>query len=237
MTAKPSSNDDIRRAYEAIRERVERAAAEAGRRAGEIQIMAVTKTRTAEEVNAAIGAGVRLLGENRAQELLERHPHYRLEGCGLHFIGGLQTNKVRQIVDKVDMIESVDSLRLANEIDRQCRMRGKVMDILLQVNIGEEATKGGFPPAEVLPAAEEICRLPGVRIMGLMAIPPYSEDILEAHRYFEAMRQMSVDIGSKKLDNVNIAHLSMGMSYDYEAAIAHGATIIRVGRALFGQRS
>ncbi len=236
MTVRPSSEEAVRRAYEAIRENVERAAALAGRPADEIQIMAVTKTVPPQLVNAAIDAGVRLLGENRAQELVAKQPHYRLKGCALHFIGSLQTNKVRQVVDKVDMIQSVGSLRLANEINRQCRLRGQVMDILLQVNIGEEATKGGFLPRELLPAAEQISQLPGVRVRGLMAIPPYSDNITQTERYFAGLRQMSVDMDNKKLDNVSVVHLSMGMSSDYTHAIKHGATIIRVGTALFGQR-
>lgn len=237
MTVSSSSKDAVRRAYETIRDNVERAAALSGRKQEEIQIMAVTKTMPPELVNLAIDAGVRLLGENRAQELLSKHPFYNLQDCSLHFIGTCQTNKVRQIIDKVDMIQSVGSLRLANEIDRLCCARGQVMDILLQVNIGKEATKGGFLPEEILPAAEQISRLPGVRIRGLMSIPPFSSNIAQTERYFAAMRQISVDMNGKKLDNVSIAHLSMGMSSDYELAIKHGATIIRIGTALFGQRN
>lgn len=237
MTERPSSDEAIRRAYEAICLQVEQAALQAGRNPQDIQIMAVTKTMPPQLINAAIQAGVTLLGENRAQELVEKYPDYQLGSCGIHFIGTLQTNKVRQIIDKVDMIQSVSSVRLAKEIDRLCQLQGRVMPILLQVNIGREATKGGFLPEEMPQALEEIDQLPGVVIQGLMAIPPYSQNKAESEGYFAAMHQMSVDIKDKKLDNGTIAHLSMGMSSDYTAAIKHGATIIRVGTALFGTRS
>ena len=228
--------DQAKERVDTIRQAMDRAAAQAGRNPEEIRLMAVTKTRTAEEVNRVIAAGVTLLGENKAQELCARYADYHLDGCKIHFIGRLQTNKVRQIIDKVSMIESVDSERLAAEISRQCVKHGLEMDILLEVNIGEEESKGGFPPETIVEAAERIARLPGLHIRGLMAIPPFEDDPEDARAYFAATRRIFVDIQNKKIDNVTMEIMSMGMSGDYPQAIEEGSHQVRIGTALFGPR-
>ncbi len=221
---------------EKILSEMKSAAQQAGRPPEQVRLMAVTKTRTTAEVNEVIAAGVTLLGENRAQELCARYDDYNKEGCSIHFIGRLQTNKVRQIVDKVDMIESVDSLRLAKEISRQCEKRGITMDILLEINLGDEDSKGGFTPEEIQDAVAEISTLPAIFIKGLMVIPPICQNLDETLGHFDRTRRIFVDISHKKIDNVNMEVLSMGMSADFAPAIACGSTVVRVGTALFGKR-
>lgn len=201
-----------------------------------IHIMAVTKTVEPELVNAAIGQGIRLLGENRVQEFLSKADQYTLgDGCQVHFIGTLQTNKVKYIVDKVTMIESVNSLKLAQEIDRQSQKAGKVMDILVEVNIGREESKSGIPPEELDQALEQLAGLPNIRVRGLMAIPPAGPEE-ETRQYFAKMQQLFIDRKAKKLDNSSMDYLSMGMSHDYLTAIEYGANIVRLGTAMFGKR-
>lgn len=221
----------------AIRTSIEAAAEKAGREPSEIRLMAVTKTRTAQEVNDVIAAGVTLLGENRAQELCARYDQYNLEGCEIHFIGRLQTNKVRQIVDKVTMIESVDSEKLAAEISRQCQNRGIEMDILIEINIGDEQSKGGFNPDNVEEAVRRIAQLSNLHIKGLMAIPPIEDDEEKVRAYFAATKRIFIDIKRKNIDNVNMEILSMGMSGDFPQAILEGSTQVRIGTALFGPRN
>ncbi len=236
MTENRYISDDATERVKRIKTEIAQAAGQAGRAVEDVTLMAVTKTRTSAEVNEVIRAGVTLLGENRAQELCARYDEYEREGCSIHFIGRLQTNKVRQIVDKVDMIESVDSLRLATEISRQCEKRGKKMDILLELNIGDEQSKGGFSPNEIEGVIREIATLPAVFIRGLMVIPPFSQKLEETLGYFDRTRRIFVDISHKNIDNVNMEILSMGMSSDFVPAITCGSTIVRVGTALFGQR-
>ena len=203
----------------------------------EVQVMAVTKTVDPVLVNAAIGAGITLLGENKAQELCAKYDSYHKDGVQIHFIGHLQTNKVRQIVDKVSMVESVDSIKLAREIDRHCAAIGKVMDVLLEVNIGREENKTGIFP-ELLPALlEEAGKLEHIRVRGLMTIPPVCETEEEVLQYFSQMRQLFIDIKQKKYDNISMEILSMGMSADYLAAVRCGSNIVRIGTAMFGQRN
>ena len=199
--------------------------------------MAVTKTVDPVLVNAAIGAGITLLGENKAQELCAKYDSYHKDGVQIHFIGHLQTNKVRQIVDKVSMVESVDSIKLAREIDRHCAAIGKVMDVLLEVNIGREENKTGIFP-ELLPALlEEAGKLERIRVRGLMTIPPVCETEEEVLQYFSQMSQLFIDIKQKKYDNISMEILSMGMSADYLAAVRCGSNIVRIGTAMFGQRN
>ena len=197
----------------------------------------LTKTVDPVLVNAAIGAGITLLGENKAQELCAKYDSYHKDGVQIHFIGHLQTNKVRQIVDKVSMVESVDSIKLAREIDRHCAAIGKVMDVLLEVNIGREENKTGIFP-EFLPALlEEAGKLEHIRVRGLMTIPPVCETEEEVLQYFSQMRQLFIDIKQKKYDNISMEILSMGMSADYLAAVRCGSNIVRIGTAMFGQRN
>lgn len=216
-------------------EKISAAAKKAGRDPSEIRLMAVTKTVAPEKVNEAIKAGCDLLGENRVQELLEKYESYD-KSAEIHFIGRLQTNKVKYIVDKVTMIESVDSLKLAEEIEKRCAKIGKIMDILLEVNIAGEESKSGFSPGEVASVSEKIGAFPHLRLRGLMTIGRFGAEIEETMQYFEKMRRLLVDIKAKNIDNIYINVLSMGMSGDYELAVSKGATIVRVGRGLFGER-
>ena len=229
-------SSEIRRNVEAVQEQIGRAAAEAGRDPSEIRLMAVTKTQSAARVNEAIAAGVTLLGENRAQELLEKYDGYDRAGCGIHFIGHLQSNKVRSIVDKVSMIESVDRLSLAQEISRCAQLHGLVMPVLIEVNIGREQSKSGVLPEALPELLEKISLLPGLSVRGLMAIPPNIEDTVQKEGYFEQMYRRFIDMKAKKLDNVSMTILSMGLSHDYPLAIRHGSNVVRIGRAWFGDR-
>ena len=222
--------------YAEVTERIAIAAKKTGRRAEDIHLLAATKTIPVEVINHAIKSGVTLIGENRVQELLSKLDYYDQSGTR-HLIGHLQTNKVRQIVGKVSMIESVDSIKLATEISRRSEELGIVTDILVEINIGGEESKSGIKPDEAEKIITEISSLSGVKVEGLMTIPPICEKIEENLRYFDQMRNLFVDISAKKIDNVNMSYLSMGMSDDYEAAILCGANIVRVGTRLFGRRN
>ena len=226
---------DVEKRIILIREEIAKAAQKSGRNPDEITLMAVTKTVPAEVVNRAIDQGIGVLGENRCQEFLEKYADYK--PADVQFIGHLQTNKVKYIIDKVSMIQSVDSLKLAQEISKQSRKIQKVMDILLEVNIGREESKSGIYPEQLEELVEQVALLPAVHIRGLMAIPPVSNTDSEKSRYFESMYKLLVDIASKKIDNVSMDTLSMGMSSDYSIAIAHGSTMVRLGSAIFGART
>ena len=196
------NEQEVAQNVRAIMQQVRDTALQAGRDPSEVQVMAVTKTVDPVLVNAAIGAGITLLGENKAQELCAKYDSYHKDGVQIHFIGHLQTNKIRQIVDKVSMVESVDSIKLAREIDRHCAAIGKVMDVLLEVNIGREENKTGIFP-ELLPALlEEAGKLEHIRVRGLMTIPPVCETEEEVLQYFSQMRQLFIDIKQKKYDNI-----------------------------------
>ncbi len=222
---------------QAVQARIDRAARAAGRDPAGITLCAATKVQTDETIRAAIAAGVRVCGENRVQELAAHLAADAYAGAELHFIGHLQTNKVKQVVGKVALIHSVDSERLLRAVDLQADKLGLVQDILLEVNIAGEESKGGCPP-ETLPQLVSLARaLDHVRLRGLMAIPPVSQVPGANRPYFSAMRQLFVDMRGKMEDNRNdMDCLSMGMSGDFEDAIAEGATLVRVGTALFGPR-
>ena len=219
-----------------IRERIAIAAKKSGRDEKDIHLMAVTKTVHPDLVNVAIQNGIDLLGENRVQEFMDKKDRY-LPDAEIQFIGHLQTNKVKYIIDKVSMIQSVDSVKLAKEISRCAEKNDTVMDILIEVNIGEEESKSGVCPENVLEIIEEISKLPSICIKGIMSIPPICEKKEESLKYFSQLHQIFVDIKSKNIDNVYMEYLSMGMSQDYEAAIEMGANIVRIGSLLFGKRN
>ena len=228
---------DVLQHVQAVREKIAAAARASGRSSQEITLCAATKVQTDETIRAVIAAGVTVCGENRVQELTAHLEANAYRGAQVHFIGHLQTNKVNKVVGKVDLIQSVDSQHLLRAIDRQAVKLGIVQDILLEVNIGREESKGGCLPEEVEALARLTGELEGVRLRGLMAIPPISQEPGANLPYFSAMRQLFVDIRGKMSDNQNdIDCLSMGMSGDYEDAIAQGATLVRVGTALFGPR-
>ena len=212
------------------------AARAAGREPGEVTLCAATKMNDAQAVRRAIAAGVRVCGENRVQELTAKLADSAYEGAQIHFIGHLQTNKVKQVVGKVDLIQSVDSERLLRAIDAEAARQGIRQDILLEVNIGNEESKSGFRQEEILPMLEKMGEFTNVCMKGLMAIPPISRFPGENLQYFQKMFQLSVDIREKINDNVTVDCLSMGMSDDYMDAIACGSTMIRVGTAIFGAR-
>ena len=218
-----------------IRARIDRAARRDGRTGADVALMAVTKTVPAARVNQLIDSGVRLIGENRVQEFLEKYDAYHRDGLTIAFIGHLQKNKVKYIVDKVQRIESVDSLSLAAEISRRSAAIGRRMDILLEVNIGGEESKSGFSPAALAAALPAVAALPGVRVCGLMAIPPALPGE-GARPYFVQMEKLFIDIKHKKIDNVFMETLSLGMSGDFETAVACGSTQVRLGSILFGRR-
>ena len=229
-------NNDIRANVAAIREKMAEAARSCGRDPKEIKLCAATKMNDAARVKEAVAAGVDCCGENRVQELLEKQPQGAYEGAPVHFIGHLQTNKVKQVVGKVDLIQSVDSERLLRAINTEAARQGIRQDILLEINIGNEESKSGFRPEEVLPLLEKMGDFSNVCMKGLMAIPPISRFPGENLRYFQKMFQISVDIREKINDNVTVDCLSMGMSDDYPDAICCGSTMIRVGTAIFGAR-
>ena len=220
-----------------IRAKMVEAAVKAGRDPKDILLCAATKMNDADAVRQAIAAGVDCCGENRVQELTAKLAENAYAGKPVHFIGHLQTNKVRQVVGKVDVIQSVDSLRLLKAIDAEAAKQGIVQQILLEVNVGEEESKSGFSVCEVLPLLEQIGEFSHIFVCGLMAIPPISQNSGDNLKYFQKILQLSVDITVKKYDNVLVKCISMGMSDDFEDAIASGSTMIRVGTAIFGKRN
>lgn len=216
---------------------IRQAALAAGRDPGEITLCAATKMNDADRVRQAIAAGVRCCGENRVQELTQKLAENAYENADIHFIGHLQTNKVKAVVGKVSLIQSVDSLRLLQAVSKEAVRQGIRQDILLEINIGEEASKTGFSICDILPLLENLGQYPNVRVRGLMAIPPICENPGDNNKFFEEIRALAVDIKAKKYDNVCMEILSMGMSGDYADAIAHGSTMIRIGTAIFGARN
>ena len=220
----------------ALRARMETAARAAGRDPGEILLCAATKMNDAQRVKEAVAAGVDCCGENRVQELVQKQPLGAYEGKPVHFIGHLQTNKVNKVVGKVDLIQSVDRLELLEAVNKAALRLGLRQDILLEINVGGEPQKGGFSPEEAPALAARMGDYPGVFLRGLMAIPPVSEKKGDNCKYFAKMRNLYIDIADKKYDNVSMVCLSMGMSDDFEDAIAEGSTMIRVGTAIFGAR-
>lgn len=221
----------------AVKENIAAAALRCGRSPDEIKLVAATKMNDAERVRQAIAAGVDICGENRVQELQEKYAQGAYEGCPLHFIGHLQKNKVKYIVGKVGLIHSVDSVALASEINKRAAALGIVQDILLEVNIGAEPAKSGFAPGELSSEPDMLADFGSIRVLGLMAIPPICEKSEENRVYFRRMKQLFIDIGQKKYDNVFMQLLSMGMSADYEVAVEEGANLVRVGTGIFGARN
>jgi pyridoxal phosphate enzyme (YggS family) len=220
----------------AIRAEMTAAAIACGRDPKSILLCAATKMNDAAAVRAAIAGGVDLCGENRVQELTAKLAENAYEGAPVHFIGHLQTNKVKQVVGKVDLIQSVDSLRLLQAIQKEAARQGIRQDILLEVNIGAEESKSGFSPSQIPEIAENFSDYSNLRLRGLMAIPPIAENSGDNDKFFQEMYNLSVDITAKKGDNVCADILSMGMSGDYVSAIRCGSTMIRVGTAIFGAR-
>lgn len=216
----------------AVRSRID-AAAE-GRR---VLLVAASKMNGAAAVREAIAAGVDACGENRVQELVEKNTQGAYAGAPLHFIGHLQKNKVKYLVGTADLIESVDSVELLRLIDARAAKLGVIQDVLLEVNIGGEAAKSGFEPSALGQVLEISGEFSSVKVRGLMAIPPVADSPGASRPYFARMRELFIDIGAKKYDNVSMDFLSMGMSGDFEDAIREGANMVRVGSAIFGPRN
>ena len=238
-----SSSEELRQRFLTLEENLKRirgeiaeAAVKSGRRPEDITLLAATKTVPVEVINHGIALGLDHIGENRVQELCDKYDLLERDRTDVQFIGHLQTNKVKYLIGKVSMIQSVDNLKLAREISRLSAREGLTMDVLVEVNIGREANKSGVLP-EALPAlVGEIAALEALRVRGLMAIPPADAEEAATRRYFSKMFEYFIDMKHKKLDNVSMDVLSMGMSADYTQAILAGANMVRVGSALFGAR-
>lgn len=228
---------DIEYNYKTIEERIAEAAIKSGRSREDITFLSATKTVSPELINYAISLGLKYIGENRVQELLSKYDSYNLNDATLHFIGHLQTNKVKQIVDKVSMIQSVDSVKLAKEISKQSVVKGINTDILVEINIGNEENKSGVLPEQAEDLLWEISKMDNIFVKGLMTIPPICENEQKIRKYFHKMHNIFIDISGKKIDNISMEVLSMGMSSDYYEAISEGATMVRIGSSLFGERN
>lgn len=222
--------------YKLIEQQISAAAEKSGRKREDIILLAATKTVSTEVINYAIEKGIKYIGENRVQEFLSKEKELS-ENAHRHFIGHLQSNKAKDIVGRVEMIESVHSVKLAKVIGELSEKKGIVTDILLEINIGNEESKSGFKVKEIFEKIEEISKISGVKVKGLMAIPPICEKSDEIRKYFAQMNKLFIDIRAKKLDNVSMDCLSMGMSSDFTEAIEEGSNIVRIGTALFGKRN
>ncbi|MCH5300234.1 MAG: YggS family pyridoxal phosphate-dependent enzyme [Ruminococcus sp.] len=228
---------DVEYNYKKIEEKIAEAAVKSGRSREDITFLSATKTVSADVINYAISLGLKYIGENKVQELLQKYDDYDLDNASLQFIGHLQTNKVKQIVDKVDLIQSVDSVKLAKEISKQSAARNIVSNVLVEVNIGKEENKSGVMPEMVEELLCEISQMDNISVKGLMTIPPICENKQKICKFFHKMHNIFIDISSKKLDNISMEILSMGMSSDYYEAILEGATMVRIGSSLFGARN
>ena len=219
-----------------IQENIRKACEKSGRDPEEITLIAVSKTKPIPMLEEAYEAGSRDFGENKVQEIMDKYPALPKD-IRWHMIGHLQRNKVKYIVDKVRLIHSVDSLRLAEEINLQSEKHQVETDILIEINIAQEESKFGVSKTEVIKLIEEAARLPYIHIKGLMAVAPFTENPEDNRKYFKEIRELSVDIMEKNIDNVNMSVLSMGMTGDYMVAIEEGATMVRVGTGIFGERN
>ena len=219
-----------------VEERIQAACARANRDRNEVTLIAVSKTKPVSMLEEVYAEGIRCFGENKVQELTEKHDKLPSD-VKWHMIGHLQRNKVKYIVDKVDLIHSVDSVRLAETIEQEAVKKDVIVPVLVEVNVAEEDSKFGLKVNEVLSIIEEISKFPHIRIKGLMTIAPYVENPEENRPVFARLRKLSVDIAEKNIDNVSVEILSMGMTNDYEIAIEEGATMVRVGTGIFGERN
>ena len=224
----------IRENIEHINQLKAEAAERSGRSGEDVLLVAVTKLHDVDEINEAIDCGITDIGENKVQEIMDKFDH--VKPVRWHLIGHLQTNKVKYIIDKVDMIHSVESLKLAQEIEKRAAQKDVVMDVLIEVNMGGEESKFGVAPEETEALLREISVMEHIRVRGLMTVAPFVEDQEENREVFRQMRELLVDMNSKKIDNIKMDTLSMGMTGDYEVAIEEGATIVRVGTGIFGER-
>ncbi len=227
--------DYIRDNVKAVLQRVEASALKSGRRAEDIKVIAVTKTVDESRILKAVESGLYDLGENRVQELCDKYEKIG-KSCRWHLIGHLQTNKVKYIVDRVDMIHSLDRMELAEEIQKRAEKAGRVMEVLVQVNIAEEESKFGMEMDKVPDFLKNVSKFPNIRVKGLMTIAPLAQNPEEIRWVFTELRKLHIDITRENIDNINMDYLSMGMSNDFEAAIEEGSNMVRIGTAIFGKR-
>ena len=225
----------LRENLQEVEERIQEACRRAGRDRSEVTLVAVSKTKPVAILQEAYDLGVRVFGENKVQEIREKY-EVLPKDIEWHMIGHLQTNKVKYIVDKVRLIHSVDSLRLAEVIEKEAEKHNRVVDILLEVNVAEEESKFGLKMPEVIPMAEKVVQLPHIRLRGLMTIAPFVENPEKNRAIFANLHDLYVDIKEKNIDNGTVSILSMGMTNDYEVAVEEGATMVRVGTGIFGAR-
>lgn len=228
--------EQVKRNFFEIQENIAKSAQSVGKTADDIIFLAATKTVPVEIINYSISLGLKYIGENKVQEFLSKYEQYNLDNCKAHLIGHLQTNKVKQIVGKVDMIQSVDSLKLAQEISKISVQKNLTTKILIEVNIGGEESKSGTTPETVEELLYQVSALDNIKVEGLMTIPPICSNNSEIYKYFDKMNKLFIDISSKKIDNINMCYLSMGMSNDYQEAIKSGANMVRIGSSLYGAR-
>ena len=221
--------------FREVEQRIEAACRRSGRDPKEVTLIAVSKTKPVEMLKEAYDFGARIFGENKVQELTEKYDRLPRD-IHWHLIGHLQRNKVKYIIDKVDLIHSVDSIRLAEAIDKEAQKHGLTANILVEVNVAGEESKFGVSPEEAESFIEKIAGFPHIKVCGLMTIAPFVENPEENRPYFQRLRKLSVDIAAKKVNNVTMSILSMGMTNDFEVAVEEGATMVRVGTGLFGVR-
>ena len=219
-----------------VKDNISKSCSISKRNPDDVTLIAVSKTKPNELIMEAYEAGIRDFGENKVQEFLSKKPYLNLESCEAHLIGHLQTNKVKQIVSEVSMIQSLDSFKLAKEISKRSLENGLVTPCLIEVNIGQEESKTGLELSSLEELISQFAELEGIRVKGLMTIPPICDDEKELDKYFSKMHKIFVDIKDKKIDNIDMHILSMGMSSDYESAVRNGSTLVRVGSSIFGAR-
>ncbi|RGY02508.1 YggS family pyridoxal phosphate-dependent enzyme [Blautia sp. OF03-15BH] len=219
-----------------VEKRIQAACDRSGRKREEVLLVAVSKTKPVEMIEEIMAAGIVEFGENKPQELRDK---YEVLPKNLHFhmIGHLQTNKIKYVIDRAVLIHSIDSIRLAEAVNAEAKKHDRIMPVLVEVNVAQEESKSGFLVEETEKAIREIAKLSNIRVEGLMTIAPFVENAEENRQYFVKLRKLSVDIAAKNIDNVTMHHLSMGMTGDYEVAIEEGATMVRVGTGIFGERN
>ena len=220
-----------------VKERIEKAAVSCGRSPDEITLIAVSKTKSPDMVRRAAGAGLTVFGENYIQEARDKIETVSLSGLSWHFIGHLQRNKAKYAVKLFDLIHTIDSLKLAKELDKQAEKIGKVQDVLIQVNTGMEESKSGIAEKDAMDLARDMSGLPHIKVKGLMTIPPFFDAPEKVTPFFRALSSLRNTIREKNIPNIQMSELSMGMTGDFEAAIKEGATYVRVGTAIFGRRN
>ncbi|MCX7923243.1 MAG: YggS family pyridoxal phosphate-dependent enzyme [Clostridia bacterium] len=229
------NNDIIKQNIEEIKLKVENAAKKSGRSIEDIKIIAVTKTVDIDSMIKAFDEGLTTCGESKVQEFTHKYDTIKRD-CEWHFIGHLQTNKVKYIIDKIDFLHSLDSLELAKELQKKAEKINRIINVLVQVNVAGEESKFGIPPEQAVDFIKQVSLNKNLKVKGLMTIAPYTENPEEVRPVFKSMRKIFIDITQENIDNIDMAFLSMGMSNDFEVAIEEGANMVRIGTAIFGER-